>query len=112
PRWEKTLTFDGTALSVFDVPMPANGSIRGVVKPLPGASQPSILSILSPSAAELLTGPIVGTPGAAALPRLFCPQDGVYRMTAVATGGTAAFRVSLRRSVPALPRAHLDLRNG
>ena len=111
-RWEKTVVFTGTGESTFDLPMPGSSAIRGKVKPLPGASHPSILSLRSPADAELLVGPVVGSTGLAKLRETACATAGVYRFTATAAEGTGGFEATLKRRTPAIPIARINIRNG
>jgi len=111
-RWEKTVVFTGTGEATFDLPMPASSAIRGKVKPLPGASNPSILSLRSPADAELLIGPVVGSTGLAKLKETACATAGLYRFTATATSGTEEFEATLKRRAPAIPITRINIRNG
>lgn len=111
-RWEKTVVFTGTGESTFDLPMPASSAIRGKVKPLPGASNPSILSLRSPADTELLIGPVVGSTGLAKLRETACATAGLYRFTATATAGTEEFEATLKRRAPAIPITRVNIRNG
>jgi hypothetical protein len=112
PFWDKTLVLDGTGQQAVDFPMPAASRVRGKVQPLPGASNPSILSITSPSGSELLASPIVGTPGVVKLKPVDCTDAGIYSLTAQAAAGTKGFRVTLKRLVPRIPLTTLNLLNG
>jgi hypothetical protein len=112
PYWDKTVVFEGTGEATFDVPMPATGSLKGKVQPLPGASNPSILALRTPDGADLLTAPIVGSPGVAKLKPLNVGAAGTYRLTATATAGTLGFRATLKRSAPRMSKTKIDLTNG
>ena len=112
PYWEKTIVLTGTGETTLNVPMPAAGAIKGKLLPLPGASNPAILSFRSPLGTELLVRPVVGTAGIARLSSSFCPDAGVYRITATATQGTKGFQATLIRRTRKLPRVTIDISNG
>lgn len=110
--WDKTVVLDGTGQASFDVPMPADSVVKGRVQPLPGAANPNILSLTAPGGAPLLANPVVGTPGLAKLPPIRCADAGAYRIGVSATGGTLAFRATLKRSVRREATTRIDLSNG
>lgn len=112
PYWDKKVVVDGTGETTIDVPMPAAGVVKGKVQPLPGASNPSILSLMSPAGAELLLAPVVGSTGLAKLKPVSCDTAGVYHLTAAAAAGTQEFRATLSRKAPRIALAKIDLRNG
>jgi len=112
PKWAKTLSFEGTAQTTFDVPMPAASMLRGVVIAAAGSSEPAILSFTSPTGSELLVAPIVGEGATVKMPPISCPDAGVYHLTVRANGGTGAYSVALKRRSSPLPKTQIDLRNG
>lgn len=112
PAWDRKLTFEGTGQQTFDVPMPAASTLKGKVEPQPGASNPSILSLLSPADEELLVNPVIGSPGLAKMRPVQCMTQGVYRFTATATAGTQEFVATLKRHTLRIPMTRIDIRNG
>jgi len=112
PFWDKTVVVDGSGQSAVEFPMPAASRVKGRVQPRPGASNPSILSLTSPSGSELLVGPVVGTPGVAKLKTINCDAAGIYSLTAQAAAGTGDFRVTLKRAVPRIPLTTANISNG
>ena len=111
PHWAKTVEFQGTGQGSFDVAMPSGSALRGVVRAL-GGGQPSIVSLTSPDASELLAEPIVGKAALARLPATTIQETGVYRISVEAVGGTTGFQATLHRRPPAVSRTNVDLRNG
>jgi hypothetical protein len=113
PRWAKTVELTGSGDTTFDVLMPALSSLKGKVESLPGASNPSVLSLRSPADVELLVNPpLVGSPGLAKMKSVDCPAAGVYRFTATATAGTLDFAATLKRRARPIPLTRVNIRNG
>ena len=111
--WAKTVEFTGTGDSTFEVLMPVSSSLKGKVETLPGASNPSLVSLRSPADEEmLLNPPLVGTPGVVKMKSIACPATGRYRLSVTASGGTQEFAVTLKRRTPPIPITRINIRNG
>ena len=111
PKWDKVVKFDGTGPMTFDVPMPLNGTLKGVVRAAKGSTDPSITSLTSPEETELLAAPVTGKT-VAKLPAVTATEAGVYHLSATAAGGATQYSVALKRiAAPTIP-AKVDLRNG
>jgi hypothetical protein len=111
PKWAKSIKIAGTDATTFDVPMPADGFVRGVVRAAKNASSPRILSFRAPDGAELLPAPVDGTARVAKWTGVATTAPGVHVLTATAGGTSRAFTGTLTRRVPKTPPTHLDLRN-
>jgi hypothetical protein len=112
PRWAKTVELTGSGDTTFDVLMPAASSLKGKVEPLPGASNPSILSLRSPADEELLVNPVIGSSALAKMRTVACATAGVYRFAATAAGGTLQFAATLKRRTRPIPLTRINIRNG
>jgi hypothetical protein len=112
PKWRRTIAVAGVDATTFDVPMPAGGFVRGVLRAARDASFPEFLSFRSPGGVELLPDAVHGPARAVRWKGVATTESGVHKLTAAAGGASRAFTGTLIRRAPRFHATRINLRNG
>jgi len=111
-KWDRTVALSGVDATTFEVAMPADGFLRGVLRADRDAASPEFVSFLSPSGVELLPDAVQGPARTVKWKGVATTEPGVHKLTAAAGGTSRAFTGTLVRRVPKFRPTKTDLRNG